>query len=581
MTNGGLAVWFAHSSFDIRHSTFRLRNGEAMASVTAAQPQATLYGSALVEEKLHRAWKKERHFQHTRGLCYLVLWALALILLDLGVDFLFRIPAFGRLALLAINIGALAWVIIHHWFRYLRRYDPVRTALQVERRHPELQSLLVSFIQFREGPRESAHVSPSLLAALRRQTIEYTQPIDFREIISYRELKRIFVLSACVLAIFAVASINWPRYFSKLAARMVGIDAKYPTQTQIVEITGDDTIQQGKKITIIARGHGLLPREGELRVRPESGTWETVVFPKTDKDLYSYDFPEVYQTFHYRVRLGDASSDEHTITVVPPPRIVETKVHVRYPAYTGQAPKTLDILNLEVPEGTKLRWELRCDQPLASAAMLREGAAPAKMTLSSDGLTAYFETAATQSFDYSFRWKEANYGYEYKDEVRYFVQVIPDSAPQVEILRPLEDEKATVRKTLTVTYQARDDYGLTEAWIVYNVNDGEEKRVPLGPLKGRLLEKEPAWTLKKSIPDLKEDVDVITYAIEVADNHTGEGGAFKSRSQGRRLYIVSVDKYLQYLAERRRKLVGDIRTMHGQETDAAEKVGDIETRKPQ
>jgi len=33
--------------------------------------------------------------------------------------------------------------------------------------------------------------------------------------------------------------------------------------------------------------------------------------------------------------------------------------------------------------------------------------------------------------------------------------------------------------------------------------------------------------------------------------------------------------------QRRRKLVGDIRTMHTQETDAAEKVGDIETKKPE
>jgi len=67
----------------------------------------------------------------------------------------------------------------------------------------------------------------------------------------------------------------------------------------------------------------------------------------------------------------------------------------------------------------------------------------------------------------------------------------------------------------------------------------------------------------------------------VADNHCGEGGAFKSRSQGRRLYIVSVPKYLEYLAERRRKLVGDIRTMHTQETEAAEKVDELGTKQPE
>ncbi len=553
-----------------------------MASI-AAQPEQEIVGSGFVEQKLHRAWKKERHFQHTRGLCHFLLWALAMVLLDLLVDLLFRVPGYWRWALLGINAAALAWVGWHHWLRYLKGYDPVRTALQVERRHPELQSLLVSFVQFRGGVAESSNISPSLVRALRRQTIEYTQPIDFREIISYRELRRIFVLSAFVVVFFGAISVNWSQHLRVLLFRMLNPAARmgYPTRTHLVEITGNDTVQQGHKVAILARAAGILPREGALYVRPQAGTWERVPFPRSGDDLYSYEFGEVYQTFLYRVRIGDISSEEYQITVVPPPRIVETRVHVKYPAYTGQRPQTLDILNLEVPEGTVLRWELRCDPALASAAMVREGTAPASMKLLNGGSVATIEATATESFDYSFQWKEKSYGYEYKDEVRYFVQVIPDSAPQVEILRPLEDEKATVRKTLNIAYQARDDYGLAEAWIVYNINDGEEKRVSLGPLKGRLLDKEAAWTLKKSIPDLKEDVDVITYAIEVADNHTGEGGAFKSRSQGRRLYIVSVEKYLQWVAERRRKLVTDIRTMHGQETEAAEKVGEIGTKPPE
>jgi len=44
---------------------------------------------------------------------------------------------------------------------------------------------------------------------------------------------------------------------------------------------------------------------------------------------------------------------------------------------------------------------------------------------------------------------------------------------------------------------------------------------------------EAAWAIKESLPSLKEG-DTITYAIEVADNHSGEGGAFRTRSQARR-----------------------------------------------
>ncbi|NQT86861.1 hypothetical protein HQ560_08865, partial [bacterium] len=192
---------------------------------------------SLVEAKLHRAWRKERNFYHASGLCHFLLWLLALVLIDFVVDWLFMIPGYGRTALLAINVGALAWVGHHYWWRFLRPYSAVRTALQVERQHPELKSLLVSFVQLREEI-GSAHASSGLVRALRRQAITVTKPINFREIINFAELKRIFVLSLCVTLFFAAISINWSEHLLVLANRMLNPQsaAKYPTRTQIAKV---------------------------------------------------------------------------------------------------------------------------------------------------------------------------------------------------------------------------------------------------------------------------------------------------------------------------------------------------------
>ncbi len=558
-----------------------------MASITATRLEEELPGAADIHAKLHRAWKKERHFHHTRGACHLVVWAVAMALLDFLVDFLFRVPGYWRLVLPAVNAAALGWALWHHWLRHLRRYDPVRTALKVEGRHPELQSLLVSFVQFAHGTAPAAHISPSLIRALRRQTIEYTEPIDFREIISFRALRPIFILSAVVIAFFAAVSVNWSGHFKVLVRRMLNPQAaeRYPTRTRILDLTRDHTAQYGSRVTLWALAAGHLPPRGTLYFRTQAGAWEPLELRRGETTkagtLYAHEFAELYQGFSYRLRIGDDSSDEYRVTIVPPPRIVGTRVTLEYPKYTGlPAPDPLDILNLEVPQGTRIRWDLRCDLPLRSAQVILEGHEPTAMAISDGGRLASFELTANTSFDYSFKWTERDHGYEYKDEVRYFVQVVPDSAPQVEITRPLEDEKATVRKILSIAFQARDDYGLAEAAIVYNVNDGEEKRRPLPPLKGRLVEREANWTLKESIPDLKEG-DVVTYLIEVADNHAGDGGAFTNRSQARRLYIVSIEEYLRYLAERRRKLIDDIRAMHTQETEASEKVDELKAKVPE
>lgn len=539
-----------------------------------------------VERKLRKAWRKERRYYHGDGIAHLLVWLLALILLDLLIDWLFLLPGAGRLLLLGINIVALGWVLWHYWLRHLRPYDPVRVALQVERRHPELQSMLVSFVQLTGDAPETAFASPALLRVLRNQTVEITRPIDFREIISYKELKRIALLSAAVIAFFALYSVNWGEHLRVLLNRMINPSAEtgYPTATTIDFVTGDATLQQGKSITIAARAGGRIPARGVLVVVPKGGADDTIaLFPGGDEgDEFAYRFREVYQPFEYYIRLGDARSDDFTIGVVPPPRIVKTVVSLRYPAYTKQDAKTVDFLNLEVPEGTIVDWELHCDRPLASAEMLRDETDASPMVLNATGTIARISRTATESFAYQFRWKEREHGYAYDDEIHYFVQVIPDSPPQVEVLFPTADDKATTRKTLTVSYLARDDYGVAQAWIVYQVNEGEEKRRPIGDFDATLVEEQAAWKLAAadSIPDLKEG-DVVTFALEVADTHGGDDGPQVARSTSRRLFIVSVEDYLRYILEKRRRLRTEIEGMRTQEREADTEVGKLKDETPE
>src|ERR1035437_8710616 len=123
----------------------------------------TAFGSHEIHVKLRKAWRKERRFVHTRGLCSMLLWAVALVLMDFVIDWLFLSStavgdfgsAVGRLALLAIDLAVLAFIAWRRWLRLLRGFDPVRVALQGENRHPELKSLLVSYIQL-EGPLPTA-----------------------------------------------------------------------------------------------------------------------------------------------------------------------------------------------------------------------------------------------------------------------------------------------------------------------------------------------------------------------------------------------------------------------------------------
>ena len=133
----------------------------------------------LIEDKLLEAWKQEQRFFHLRGLGRFLVWLVAMVLVDFVVDwqifFRSRWETPGILLLL-VNVVVLFWVIWHEWFRYLKPYDPLRVALEVEKKHPELRSVLVSFTQFKDFNAEETKASPELLKAMRKQAISLTRP---------------------------------------------------------------------------------------------------------------------------------------------------------------------------------------------------------------------------------------------------------------------------------------------------------------------------------------------------------------------------------------------------------------------
>ena len=547
-------------------------------NVMAADTATTRHG-ATVERKLRLAWKRERRFHATRGICHLLLWVGALVIVDVLVDWLFLLPGYGRMALVVVNLGTLAIVFYRSWWRHLRRYDPVRIALQVERRHPDLKSILVSYVQFGQGGAAAAHaeaMSPQLVEATRRLAVVATEPIDFREIINWRDVTRVSVFSACVVLCCGAISLNWPEFFSTLFYRLLNpsADAAYPTRTHLDEITGAVTVPQGSPVALQARASGLLPASGTLMIRPQEGEWERIIVPQTEGGLYVYRFDQVMRPFTYRVRVGDVTSENYEVQVIPAPHVLRTRVHLKFPDYTRLPEKDADTLHLEVPEGTRVSADLLCDRPLAAAAVIQEGGTPTPMRLDAGGRTASIAWTVTQSFPFRFRWTEREHGFVYEGDVTYFIRVVPDAPPDVEIVSPTEDDKATVEKRLTVRFRAADDYGVAKATLVYSLNGGAEQRRDAGVFDRAAVEDQAVWKLKEALAGLKEG-DTLTFAVEVADNRAGEGGANVARSRPLRLDIVSVPEYLRYMLEKRERAYKEIGAMHEDETGASKEVKGI------
>jgi hypothetical protein len=523
-----------------------------------------------VESRLRRLWTKRIGLLVLRGACWVLAGAGALVLADLLVDWQLDLPGHLRVALLGANVALLAWIAYRGLLRHLSSYDAVQQALQVERAWPELNGLVVSSVQFGREDDFSPGISRELMRAVRRQAAQRTAGLDFSHVTRQVVLRG---AAACVLmAMLALVIVGlWkPGFLGILASRMFhpSGDLEYPTRTAIEVLEGAGVVRSGEAVTVAARAAGDVPEHGQVLIRVKGSGWEAAEVDGDAAAEFRHVLPRVIEDFEYYFRLGDAKSARRQVTVVRPPRVVEGRVKLEYPEYTRLKNQTVDTLNLKVPEGTLLGWRLTLDREVESAELRPEGAEPRAMTLNSDRREAELQLPAEASRPYTitFRWRLADRQY-LEPGAKHYIQVIPDADPQVGLLRPGEDAKATLKKTIQLSYWARDDYGLGEAWIVYSVNDLGERRHPLGALGGQTsAEKEFSWPITQLLPTLKLN-DIVTFAVEVADGRPGTPG--RGRSIARRVQFVSDSEYITYVLARQRKVLGQLRPLYLQEREAA------------
>ncbi|MFP6657577.1 MAG: hypothetical protein VB853_05310 [Pirellulales bacterium] len=508
-----------------------------------------------IEQKLKQAWRQERRFYNVRGFSRFVVWLIVMIVLDFVIDwgimFKTRMTFNMSLLLLIINIGVLAWVLWHEWLRYLKPFNPLMVALEVEGRHPELSSVLVSYTQLDGLTVNQPNVSAELIDAMRDQAVMQTRPLDFREIVDFGQLKQLFLVAVGVLVFFAAISFQWQQEVGILFKRLVGIDVSYPTDTQIVKATSSVTVQVGDSVDVMAEVEGLIPQQGQIYKRPAGSDADWSPLPmhsvQNQPSVFRRQLKDLATDQEFYVSINDDRSDIRRITVVQSPRVVNTQVELNYPAYMNRAAGESDQLTLEVHEGTKIQWLLKCE-PAVKRVQVKMGKTSFDADIDETGQNVSFDVTADESVKYTFRWTERGSGKDFVyDGVQHSIRVVADALPEINLKSPSGGGMATVDKKVSLEASASDDHGLSKAWLEYSVdNNPEYKRVDIRNFKGvRSVEKFAyPWTLGESVEDLKPGMQ-ITFRIVVDDLHPASAHRVR-RSAERHLSIVEPERYLQW-----------------------------------
>jgi hypothetical protein len=548
----------------------------------------------VVEVKLKRVWRKERLKAHLRGASGAAIALVSAVLLLFAGDWLFDFPAGLRAVLsLGAGVGILA-LLYRTWWSRLRPFDPMSTAVRAEERFPELNSLLISFVEL-NGSAATVTGSRELMDLVRQQAVGVSEPIDFGDLVQLSELRRLLLSALGASLILAGTAGLLPEHLGIALRRLAGADVAYPTRTRFLDRSPDARVRKGQPVELRARVGGAVPRHGRLWIRPAGQEWQSIEVKQSAGGAFAHALPPAGESFDFYFEIGDARSHPRSkrghIDVVHPPVILASSVRVEPPAYTGEPAFTSDRLGVEAPEGSRVRFRVGTDQAVTRTSLLIEGEAPVAAAVGRDGREVEAAVDARRSLGLRFRWTVAGSDFEFESDP-FSLQVRPDRAPAVTLLKPRSDQKATVEKRLALEVRVKDDYGIARLALGYRLNEQPERRVDLGaPSKpadqadrahARFGTWPVTWALKTDLPQLKPGDKVVVW-LEAEDVHAEGQPSRSGRSQERTVEILSLADYNRHILERLGEAEGRLAETHGRQKEIDLQVEgllkDLEARK--
>ena len=223
---------------------------------------------SALKPNLRMVWRRSQRKHFLDGLLAICRWAIPLFLAGMTLDWIAYLPVTGRAIVLLVLVSVCFLQAWRQGWRYLRPFEPTRTALEIEGSLGGLESLLVTAVQFGEDKPMPAS-SESLRQLTRKNAEVAAKKLEVTKIVDFNALRRpVYVVSALAGIVLIFALNNGPF----LAAGLQRIftpwaQVAYPTDTQIDLGPGELVFKEGDAAEIVIGVSGVVPNHANLFLR--------------------------------------------------------------------------------------------------------------------------------------------------------------------------------------------------------------------------------------------------------------------------------------------------------------------------
>ena len=431
-----------------------------------------------------------RHLWRTKALEAVAAGVIGLLvsfLLVFGLDRVWPTPAVVRLMILAGGVSLFAvfapyW--LHRWVWKQRR--EAQLARLIAKRYPGLGDRLLGVIELQGQSESEDSLSPRLREAAMAAVAAETGRRNLDDALPPRRHRRWSLVAMLLAAGAAAAFTLTPRAGINALQRwlMPLSDTERYTFTRLVAPPEYLAVPYGEAFEVTLR----LAKDTEQRPATGTGRYgaQPAVSAVLDGTDYTFSFPGQQDPGTIVFRIGDL---RHRLTVEPVlrPSAEMVRAVVEPPEYLGIAGRTVELSagTLSAVEGSKLRFELEINRPLATASfgptsglppvsMAPEEATPpahepvmGEMEISGDTATTGWIAVGATPFEVPLAWSD-RLGLEGESGFRLRVDALRDGAPTC-YLQGIDRQSVILpEETLEFEVLAEDDFGVKHSGIEWS-----------------------------------------------------------------------------------------------------------------
>ena len=351
------------------------------------------------------------------------------------------------------------------WWIVKRGMDEEQSAKIIGSHLPHVSDRLLNLIQLSSSKSDSALTYASI-----QQKSQDFAPIQFDSFIDIRENRKYLrYLIIPFIAIFAIIIFN-SSILTLSTQRIVNFTQQYSPQAPFKFNVADKSLtafyNEDLSISITLDGQAVPDDAylitGERRIKLDhNGNGEFAAL-----------FENVQAAFDFQLEAAGFYSEMFHVSLVNRPELTQFNIELEYPRYLQrQAEKIVNSGNLEIPEGTKVKWNL------ATA-----NAEKASILFSSENTPQSFQESDNQFFNFIKEFRNPDQ-YEIllendksknKERIAYQVDVIKDQYPQISV-NNFKD--SVLYQRIILGGSIGDDYGITRLALHFRIRDENQKEI--------------------------------------------------------------------------------------------------------